>query len=79
MSKFESEESLSKIEESDDEVKIYIGKESEFDPNTTVIKTKYNSGGEEGTIAIIGPKRMEYDRVLAMLNYVKENIENKNK
>lgn len=77
MSKFESEESLSKIEESDDEVKIYIGKESEFDPNTTVIKTKYNTGSEEGTIAIIGPKRMEYDRVLAMLNYVKENIENK--
>lgn len=77
MSKFESEESLSKIEESEDEVKIYIGAESEFDPNTTVIKTKYNTGTEEGTIAIIGPKRMEYDRVLAMLNYVKENIENK--
>ena len=77
MSKFESEESLSKIEESEDGVKIYIGKESEFDPNTTVIKTKYNTGDEEGTIAIIGPKRMEYGRVLAMLNYVKENIENK--
>ena len=30
---------------------------------------------EEGTIAIIGPKRMEYDRVVGMLEYIKENIE----
>ncbi len=77
MSKFESEDVMSKIEECEDEVKIYIGNESEFDPNTTVIKAKYNTGTEEGTIAIIGPKRMEYNRVLAMLNYVKEEIEKK--
>ena len=33
--------------------------------------------GEEGTIAIIGPKRMEYQRVVNLLNYIKENIEEK--
>ena len=32
-------------------------------------------GNEEGTIAIIGPKRMEYDRVVGLLEYMKENIE----
>lgn len=74
MSKFESEEVVSKIEESSDEVKIYIGSESDVDEDLTVIKTKYNTGSEEGTIAIIGPKRMEYDRVVTMLNYVLEEI-----
>ena len=39
-----------------------------------MIKTKYSLGGEEGTIALIGPKRMEYDRVIALLDYIKQNI-----
>lgn len=77
ISKFESEEVVSKIEESDDEVKIYIGTDSELDESLTVIKTNYDTGDEEGTIAIIGPKRMEYDRVVTMLKYVKDNIEKK--
>ena len=46
----------------------------EFDDDVTVIKTKYSFGGEEGTIALIGPKRMEYDRVIALLDYIKQNI-----
>ena len=37
--------------------------------------TKFKRGNEEGTIAIVGPKRMDYDRVLTMLEYMKENIE----
>ena len=41
----------------------------------TIIKTKYSVNGEEGTIALIGPKRMEYDRVTTLLNYIKDNIE----
>ena len=44
----------------------------------TVIKKKYKSGGEEGTIAIIGPKRMEYERVVSLLNYMVDKIEGKN-
>lgn len=78
ISKFESKDIVSKIEETNDEVKIYIGSESEFDDNVTVIKTKYKANnGTEGTIAIIGPKRMEYERVVNMLEYLKEHIENK--
>ena len=41
----------------------------------TVIKTKYKTPIEEGTIAIIGPKRMDYDRVVQLLEFIKENIE----
>ena len=75
--KFESKDIVNKIEETDDEVKVYIGSESEFDDNVTIVKTKYHAGGREGTIAIIGPKRMEYDRVVNMLEYIKEHIEKK--
>lgn len=77
ISKFESKEIVNKIEETDDEVKIYIGTESALDDNVTVIKTKYNTGASEGTLAIIGPKRMDYERVLAMLEFIKGEIEKK--
>ena len=52
-----------------------IVEENEFDENVTVIKTSYSINGEEGTIAIIGPKRMEYDKVVALLNYLKGYLE----
>jgi len=77
ISKFESKDMVSKIEETNDEVKVYIGSESEFDNNVTIVKTKYKANGREGTIAVIGPKRMEYERVVNMLEYLKENIESK--
>lgn len=75
ISKFESEDVVSKIEGTDDEVKVYIGKDSEFDDNVTIVKTRYKTKDKEGTIAIIGPKRMQYDRVVTMLEFIKENIE----
>lgn len=77
ISKLESDDIVSKIEETGDEVKIYIGSESELDNNLTVIKTKYDINGTSGTLAIIGPKRMEYERVVTMLEYVKTELENR--
>lgn len=74
--KLENGEVLTGIEEDDDNnIKVYIGTESNIDNDVTVIKTRFKNGNEEGTIAIIGPKRMEYDRVVSMLEYMKENIE----
>ena len=74
--KLEDTEILGNIEEDDDNnIKVYIGNENNIDSDMTVIKTRYKRGNEEGTIAIIGPKRMEYDRVLSLLEYMKENIE----
>ena len=75
ISKLENNDLIQKIEASEDSVNIYIGEENKFDPNVTIIKTKYNVKGEEGTIAIIGPKRMEYDKVVTLLNYLKSYIE----
>lgn len=75
--KLDSPEALATIEEDKKDINIYIGKESKLDDDVTIIKTKYNINGEEGTIAIIGPKRMEYERVVNMLEYIKENMEEK--
>lgn len=74
--KLDSPELLRSIEEdNDNNIKVYIGSESNIDDDVTVIKTRFKNGNQEGTLAIIGPKRMEYDRVVSMLEYMRENIE----
>ena len=74
ISKFEDKEIVNSIKEEDNGINIYIGSENNFDDDVTVIKTKYTINGEEGTIALIGPKRMEYERVITLLNYIMDNI-----
>ena len=77
LNKFEDKDFISQIKQNEDEdgVNIFIGSESEFDDDVSIIKTSYNVNGEEVTIALIGPKRMEYDKVTSLLNYIKNNIE----
>ena len=75
ISKFEDKEFINSIKEEDNGINIYIGSENSIDDDLTIIKTKYNINGEEGTLALIGPKRMEYDRAITLLNYIKQNID----
>jgi len=77
ISKFEDKEIVKNIKEEDNGINIYIGSENDFDDDVTVIKTKYTINGEEGTIALIGPKRMEYERVITLLEYIKDNIDSR--
>ena len=70
-----NEEMINNITEENNDIKIYIGKENKLDEEVTVIKTKYQTKDQEGTIAIVGPKRMDYDRVVTLLEFIKENIE----
>ncbi len=80
--KLDEEDTLRKIdciediENENGNIKIFIGKESNIDDDMTIIKTKYHTQAEEGTIAIVGPKRMDYDRVVSLLEYIKSNLEN---
>lgn len=73
--KLEDKNVISSIEEVGNGINVYIGDESNIDSDVTVIKTKYVVNGEVGTLAIIGPKRMEYDKVIAMLDFIKNEIE----
>ncbi len=78
LNKFEDKELIQKIKEDESGVNIYIGSENDFDDDISIIKTKYTIDGEEGTIALIGPKRMEYGRVTTLLNFIKNNLDDYN-
>lgn len=75
--KLDDENLLQSIEEDDKDINIYIGNESNLDEDVTIIKTKYKTDDDEGTIAIIGPKRMEYSKVVTLLGYIKDNLNKK--
>ena len=81
VTKFDDIENVKSIESTTDtnNIEIHIGSDSDLSDEVSVIKTNYKVNGEEGTIAIIGPKRMDYERVVTLLNYIKENIEEQNK
>ena len=73
--KLDDEHIIEAVEAKDNDIEVYIGKENNLDEDMTVIKTKYKTDKEEGTLAVIGPKRMDYDRVVQLLEYIKKNIE----
>lgn len=76
LSKFDDASLINEMSEDKNGINIYIGAENDLSDDVSVIKTKYNYNGEEGTIAIVGPKRMEYDRVITLLNYINDNLNN---
>ena len=76
--KLEDENMIKYVEEiknDNNDINIYIGKENNLDEDMTVIETNYKTPREEGKLVVIGPKRMEYDRVVSLLEFIKENIE----
>lgn len=61
-----------------DELGITIGNENEIvliDDLSVITKQYHISDSEKGVIAIIGPTRMHYDKVINLLEYVSHNIE----
>ena len=74
--KLDDKDLLQEIKRDDsNNIEVYIGSENKLDNDVTIIKTNFKTDSEEGTLAIIRPKRMEYDRVVSILEYLKENIE----
>ena len=60
-----------------DDICIQIGKENKSDliKDCSLITTTYGIDGNViGTIGIIGPKRMEYSKVISVMNWVKKKI-----
>lgn len=75
ITKLENIDLVKNISTTSEGINIYIGEETEFDPDVTIVKTHYKVGNDEATLAIIGPKRMEYDKVVTLLNFLKNYIE----
>jgi heat-inducible transcriptional repressor len=61
-----------------DGIQLYIGNENDTDgmKNTTLIFKNVNIGGKQLSIGVIGPKRMNYSKVIEMLNSLATGIDN---
>jgi heat-inducible transcriptional repressor len=56
-------------------MQIYIGAESEFSSagDVTVIASPYGSGDQIlGTVGVIGPTRMNYQRIIPLVKFTAE-------
>lgn len=75
----ESIEKLSSELKNKSEVEIYIGEENPICniDNCSMIVSKYNlEDGQEGLLAIIGPKRMKYSHNISLIDYLKKLLGN---
>jgi len=66
--------SLSRSLEEDSRVKVTIGRENQetYLEECTVIMSSYGSAGRRGTVGIIGPKRLPYNRAIPVIEYITE-------
>ena len=67
------------LEESgeDEKVQVYIGHENLvkiMDNSTLILKTVKRGGRVVGTIGILGPTRMDYSRVISMIDHLSDGI-----
>ena len=68
---------ISTIDQSDDETKVFIGSENmvKIMDNSTLIYKNLKLGGKTiGAIAIVGPCRMDYSKVLATIDKLSAEI-----
>lgn len=60
------------LKETNEKVVLNIG---ETNPDVSMVTTKFKIGdGEESTITLLGPTRMDYDKVLSALEYLTEEL-----
>jgi len=60
-------------------IKVYIGRENPFPKGkdfSTIISTCYLPKGKETILSILGPKRMDYNRNIGLMNSLKNCLEN---
>ena len=74
---FESPEIFREVDgETEGDISIHIGGTSEEDEDVSIVSAKVKiPGKKEGSIAIVGPKRMDYDQVVSAMEYLIEELE----
>ena len=64
-----------------EDIKVYIGEENENEKlkDFSVVTFKHKVNGKDlGTIGIIGPKRMDYSKVISVMKYINQKLNGKN-
>ena len=66
-----------KVNEENDGVQVYIGTENDTDvmKDTSMVFKNINIGGTQFAIGVIGPKRMNYSKVIGMINQLAVGID----
>ena len=62
------------------DINVYIGDENEKEElkDFSVITFKHKVGDKDmGTIGIIGPKRMDYSKVISVMKYINKKLKDK--
>ena len=75
----ERREILRVVDASNEGITVKIGQENELTAmkDCTVITVPYeSSNGHKGAISIFGPTRMEYSKIIPLLEYIAKNIKN---
>ena len=63
-----------------EDINVYIGDENQKDElkDFSIITFKHKiSGKDVGTIGIIGPKRMNYSKVISVMKYINKKLKDK--
>ena len=66
------------VEVTDSDTCIKIGKELELEniADLSLVSSKYNTSKGQGVIAVFGPKRMDYSKIMTLIGCVRDNINN---
>ena len=63
------------------DINVYIGEENEREElkDLSIVTFKHTVGGKDlGTIGIIGPKRMNYSKVISIMKYINKKLNGEN-
>lgn len=69
-----NDETLIKLISYSDEISVKIGNENNVSDDLSVVTTIYHTDCDEASIAVIGPKRMDYNKVLGLLQEIEQNL-----
>lgn len=66
------------VEVTDSDTCIKIGKELELEniADLSLVSSKYNTSKGQGVIAVFGPKRMDYSKIMTLIGCVRNNLNN---
>ena len=64
------------------DINIYIGEENEKEElrDLSIVTFRHSVGNKDfGTIGIIGPKRMDYSKVISVMKYINKKLNQNDK
>jgi heat-inducible transcriptional repressor len=56
---------------------IYIGEKNPFGNFLSTVLLKYNYNNQIGVVGVLGPMRMDYEKNLSLINFLKQRLSNK--